>query len=281
MRLSDKYSFLTDYFTKALSDKKHPLPQSIVFYGSDFEAQYILANEIARFLNCTGDKSDNCECLNCKWIMDNSHPAVMTISKVDNKPEDDDSKTVISVKQSAMVKERLMNESEFHRVFIFCDRNEDGTVAGLNPLNFQADVANSLLKIIEEPQSGVTFIFITRYIEDLLPTIVSRSQCFFVPLMEDIRHDYSKITGLFENYWEFQRKDVFDISQKLQDAAKDSGIEAILESMQNYIFVILKSNPNQIDLIEHIKALESAKRQARAGIKPASILDDLCLRLIK
>lgn len=281
MLLSDKYPFLTDYFTKALSSEQHPLPQSIVFYGNDFSAQYTFAQEIARLLNCNEDKSDDCECLNCKWIRENTHPAVLTISKLDNKPEDDDSKTVISIRQSTLIKERLMADSEFHRVFIFCDRDEEGNISGLNQTNFQAETANSLLKIIEEPQNSVTFIFLTRYVQDLLPTIISRSQCFFVPSRNNVTYDYSPIKGIFENYWNFKRSDIFDISQKLQEAAKTSSPNQILDGIQNYILTILKENPKNIYLAEQIKILEDAKKQAQLGIKPANIFDELCLKLIK
>ena len=281
MLLSDKYPFLTNYFTEVLSSKERPLPQSILFYGNDLEAQYTLAKEIARFLNCKQDKADDCDCLNCKWIREDSHPAIMTISKQDNKPEDDDSKTVISSKQSALIKETLMNASEFHRVFIFCDRDDDGKIAGLNQINFQAETANSLLKIIEEPQPGVTFIFLTRYIDDLLATIISRSQCFFVPSKEQANFDYSAISNIFENYWDFERKDIFDISQKLQDLSKDIPTLTILENIQNYILNILKTNPKNIEFIQHIKHLEESKKQAKLGMKPAYIFDELCLNLIK
>ena len=281
MLLSDKYPFLTNYFTTALSSVSHPLPQSILFYGNDLNSQYIIAKEIARFLNCKNDKSDNCECLNCKWIRDNSHPEILTISKVDNKPEDDDSKTVISIKQSSMIKERLMTASEFHRVFIFCDRDDEGNIAGLNPLNFQADTANSLLKIIEEPQSGVTFIFLTRYIEDVLPTIISRSQCFFVPSLTNVDYDYSDISGIFENYWTFKRNDVFEVSQKLADKSKESSVSSVLSGIQNYILHVLKNNPKNIEFVNHIKIIENARTQARMGIKPQNIFDDICLKLIQ
>ena len=281
MLLSDKYPFLTNYFTEVLSSKERPLPQSILFYGNDLEAQYTLAKEIARFLNCKQDKADDCDCLNCKWIREDSHPAIMTISKQDNKPEDDDSKTVISLKQSALIKETLMNASEFHRVFIFCDRDDDGKIAGLNQINFQAETANSLLKIIEEPQPGVTFIFLTRYIDDLLATIISRSQCFFVPSKEQVNFDYSAISNIFENYWNFERKDIFDISQKLQDLNKEIPTLTILENIQNYILNILKTNPKNIEFIQHIKFLEESKKQAKLGMKPAYIFDELCLNLIK
>ncbi len=281
MRLSDKYPFLTSYLTQALTTASRPLPQTILLYGSDLNAQYILAKEIARFLNCLKDKADNCECLNCKWINEDSHPAVMTISRLDNKPEDDDSKTVISVKQSAMIKESLVTASEFHRVYIFCDRDEDGEISGLNRSNFQDETANSLLKIIEEPQPGVTFIFLTRYIDDLLSTIVSRSQCFFVPSKEEVIFDYSLISGLFENYWTFERKDVFDISQKLQDLSKEHSIAKVLDAIHCYVLAILKENPSNISLLEHVKIIEDCKRQSNLGTKPVGIFDDLCLKLIK
>lgn len=283
MLLSDRYPFLTNYFTQALTSNDRPLPQSILFYGNDLEAQYTLSKEIARLLNCQKDKTDDCDCLNCKWIREDSHPAVMTISRVDNKPEDDESKTVISIKQSAFIKETLVNASEFHRVFIFCDRDDEGNIAGLNQVNFQAETANSLLKIIEEPQPGVTFIFLCRYIDDLLSTIISRSQCFFVPagINEGVeRYNYKIIENIFTNYWDFERKDVFDISQKLQDLSKDAPVIKILESIQNYILTILKSNPRNTSFIEHIRILEDAKKQAKLGIKPTNIFDDLCLKLI-
>ena len=48
MLLSDKYPFLTKYFTEALSSNQRPLPQTILFYGNDLESQYTLAKEIAR-----------------------------------------------------------------------------------------------------------------------------------------------------------------------------------------------------------------------------------------
>ena len=281
MLLSDKYPFLTNYFTQALSAENRALPQSILFYGSDFDAQYTLANEIARLLNCKNDKSDDCECLNCKWIRENSHPAVLTISRIDNKPDDDESKTVISIKQSQMNKESLMSASEFHRVYIFCDRDDEGNISGLNPLNFQAETANSLLKIIEEPQPGVTFIFLTRYIDDVLSTIISRSQCFFVPSKKSVNYDFSAIEGVFTDYLSFERKDVFDISQKLQDMSKDTPIQTILDGIQNYILQLLKSNPRETELIKHIEFVEEAKKQARLGMRPINIFDDLCLKLIK
>ena len=121
----------------------------------------------------------------------------------------------------------------------------------------------------------------TRYVQDLLPTIVSRSQCFFVPSQNQVIYDYSSIKGIFEHYWEFKRSEVFDISQKLLDAEKEFGVNQILDGIQNYILEILKENPDNIGFIEHIQVLENAKKQARLGVKTINIFDDVCLKLIK
>ena len=147
MLLSDKYPFLTNYFTQALTTKDRALPQSLLFYGNDLESQYVLAKEIARILNCKSDKTDSCECINCKWIREETHPAVLTISRVDNKPEDDDSKTVISIKQSQMIKESLVSSSEFHRVYIFVTEMMMGIYKGLILLIFRLKQQIHCLKL--------------------------------------------------------------------------------------------------------------------------------------
>ncbi|MCQ2739984.1 MAG: hypothetical protein MJ237_07140 [bacterium] len=280
MLLSDKYPYLTDYFTKSLSSNRHPLPQSLIFYGSDFEAQYILANEIARFLNCKNNKEDDCECINCKWIKTNTHPAVLTVSPKDNKPEKDSSKTVVSLEQVHMIQEQLINSSEFHRVYIFCNRETDGNICGIDKIIFPETTANAMLKMIEEPQPGVTFIFLTKSIDNILSTIVSRSQCFFVPSKKTVDFGYENITEIFGNYWEFKRADAFDISIKLQELAEKLDTITVLNEMQNYILAVLKNNPQNMNLIKNIKDVELAKAQTNIGIKLVNVFDDLCLKLI-
>lgn len=281
MQLSDKYPFLTNYFSTMLNAEPLKVPQSILFWGSDFESQFKLSQEISRLLNCTGDKSDECNCLNCNWIRDNAHPAVQIISRIDNKPSDDESKTVISIKQAAQIKNTLITSSDFHRVFIFCDRSEEGDICGLNQNNFQEETANSLLKIIEEPSSKVTFIFLTRYKEDLLQTIISRSQCFYVPSYNRPTRDYSIINGVFTDYFNFKRKEAFDIAARLVEIGKEHGDLEILESIQNYMSAILKANPTMIKIISDIKQVEDAKRQITLNMNSQNVFENLCLEIIK
>lgn len=278
MLLSDNYPFLTNFFENSIANSR--LAHSLLFYGNDLQSQYTMALEIARLLNCTGDKSDNCECLNCKWIREGNHPAVLTISRKDSKPEDDTSKTVISTKQAEMVRNAIVTTSDYHRVYIFCDRDDEDNIKGLNQFNLQDAAANSLLKSIEEPSERITFIFLAQDKSDLISTIVSRCQCFFVPSKIKQEYSYDLVSEIFTNYWEFPRSDVFKISQKLVELSSEISATKILEQMQNYILTILKSNPHSQNFVEDIRAIEKAKTEFNIGMRPDIVFDELCLKLI-
>ena len=79
--IKEKYPFLMKYFNNGINSTGKNIAHCILFYGSDIQAQYDLALEVARMLNCTGDHTPDCQCLNCRWIRENNHPAVLTISK--------------------------------------------------------------------------------------------------------------------------------------------------------------------------------------------------------
>ena len=212
--LENKYPYLTNFFKTAIEQNR--LFHSLIFYGSNNYIQYAMALELARQLNCLEEGSDNCNCQNCRWIKENKHPAVMTISKIDNKT--DSSKTVISEDQINMVLDTLVNSSDYHRVFIFCDAEikqlksfeqreyeefkstgfmspqADGEEknwypSGINTTCLSTVAANAMLKSIEEPSSNVTFVFLTNNKDDLLQTIVSRSQAFSVPDAKSSNYD--------------------------------------------------------------------------------------------
>lgn len=278
MLLSDKYPFLTNFFENSIANSK--LAHSLLFYGNDLQSQYTLALEIARLLNCTGDKTDVCQCLNCKWIREGNHPAVLTISRKDSKPEDDSSKTVISIKQAEMVRNSIVTTSDYHRVYIFCDKDDDDNIKGLNQFNLQDAAANSLLKSIEEPSDNITFIFLAQDISDLISTIVSRCQGFFIPSKIKQEYSYDSITEIFTNYWEIPRSDAFKISQKLVDLSSEIPVNKILEQMQNYVLTVLKSNPRSQSFVEDVRAIEKAKTEFNIGMRPDIVFDELCLTLI-
>ena len=272
------------YFNNGINSTGKNIAHCILFYGSDIQAQYDLALEIARMLNCTGDHTPDCQCLNCKWIRENNHPAVLTISKVDNKPSDDNSKTVISIDQARMIKNDLLVTSDYHRVLIFCDKDKEGNVAGLNQLNFQADAANALLKTFEEPPSNTTFFFLTKDKSDMITTVVSRAQCFYVPSMQDEDRDFSFVKDAMDGYLELERNEVLDFNDKILDLAKMIEPQIVFTQMQNYIEFLLKANIDnlslKVKLIADLKAIEKAKQENSLNINIQTIVETLIFKLI-
>lgn len=286
--LKEKYQFLTEYFEECIKNPSQNTSHSILFYGQDIQAQYELATEIARLLNCREFQNETCRCVNCNWVNSKQHPAVLTISKIDNKPSDDESKTVISVKQSQMIKNSLTNTSDYHRVFIFCDaemQGENWLPKGLNKMNFQEETANSLLKIIEEPPENTTFFFLTRNKDDLIETIISRSQSFFVPSLNKSTKDYSHVEELLAGYPELERKTCLDLAQNLFNLSKELGSDKVLNGIQDYLLALLKSNlgnkPLQGKILSDLKSTELAKLQIENHIAPQLAFEGMCLELTK
>jgi len=282
--INEKYPFLMKYFNNGINSTGKNIAHCILFYGSDIQAQYDLALEVARMLNCTGDHTPDCQCLNCRWIRENNHPAVLTISKVDNKPSDDSSKTVISIDQARMIKNDLLVTSDYHRVLIFCDKDKEGNVAGLNQLNFQADAANALLKTFEEPPSNTTFFFLTKDKSDMITTVVSRAQCFYVPSMQDEDRDFEFVKDAMDGYLELERNEVLDFNDKILDLAKMIDPQIVFTQMQNYIEFLLKANIDnlalKVRLIADLKAIEKAKQENRLNINIQTIVETLSFKLI-
>ncbi len=282
--LDKYYPFLMKYFRDGILSADKSIAHCILFYGSDFETQYELALEIARLLNCSGTHSDDCQCLNCNWIRENKHPAVMTISKIDNKPSDDTSKTVISIDQARMIKNDLLVSSDYHRVLIFCDRDKDGNICGLNQQNFQEETSNALLKTFEEPPSNTTFIFLTKDKSDMINTVVSRSQCFYVPSKKDENREFSLVEDLMDGYLELERNEVLDFNNKLLDLLKENEPDIVFLQMQNYIYALLKSNLEdsvlKIKFLEDIKSVEKAKQEFKLNMNIQTIAETLSFKMI-
>ena len=282
--LEKKYPFLIKYFKSGVENPKKNIAHCILFYGTDLQAQYDLALEVARLLNCTGDRSPECSCLNCNWIRNNQHPAVLTISKVDNKSPNDVSKTVISIDQARTIKNDLLVTSEYHRVLIFCDKDKDGNILGLNENNFQVPTAIALLKTFEEPPLNKTFFFLTKDKTDMLSTIISRAQCFFVPSTLKDNRDFAIVKDTMDGYLELNRNKVLDLYDKMYSLTKENDSGEILNQIQNYMAELLKNALDnhilKLKLIKDINAVEHAKDELRLNMNIQTILENLAFALV-
>ncbi len=306
--LKDKFEYFTRYFENAVLNEKHKIPQSIILYGQDNLAQYYLAQDIARILNCKNSKEPDCTCINCSWIRNNQHPAVLTISKNDNKHSDDTTKKVISMKQTQSVNNSLINTSEYYRVFVFCDskitgltkfqtehlkdfaslgfklpHELDGGIWYPEPLTreiLQSEASNSLLKSIEEPPENVIFIFLTEDKEDLLETIVSRSQCFYIPSFLYQQYDTEFIKYFLKDYPDIKKADVLQLTQNFFEAKDDNGysFDYAVDCIQFYLKELIRNNIDNKAFVTKLRndiiELQKAKKQANSYVKPQIIMEN-------
>ena len=153
-------------FEKIFEYDTSRLAHSIILYGLNSQLSYEFALELARILNCTGDKSANCACWNCQNINSNQHPSVKTYSNLNNKTTSKESQNVITIEQIHQLCGEIAVSSEYKRVYIICgeEKNSDDNYSCL-PLTtdiLKGESANALLKSIEEPPKNTYFIFITK-----------------------------------------------------------------------------------------------------------------------
>lgn len=302
----NKFPFAYRYFSELINlvfENKRDFPQALIFEGADTKTQYLFALELARILNCTGDKSSTCECVNCKWIKSQTHPAINNVSEIHFKGEGDETKTVISAKQAREIEKNLVLSSDYHRFFIFFSSGEKEydpfELSDFQELNYSTDInfeikplnyntfhpttPNALLKSIEEPPKGVTFIFLTKSREDILPTIVSRCQCFKLSGLKE-KLNYSDILSMISNYPNIDYKNVFEISDNLQKYLKENSIsiELVLNKILEYLKDLMKQNPTMsVKINQDIKIINDAIKHQRANMADKLVLDTMFLRIAR
>ncbi len=289
--ISKKYPQLLGYFKDGIYDENKNISHCLLFWGPDIQSQCELALDVARLLNCSKDGSDNCDCLNCKWIREQAHPAVKIYTRLDFKEgsSDDDEtkgKKNINIGQAKSIISELSITSDYHRVYIFCDRDEEGNLLPLNQINFPEATSNALLKTFEEPPKNTTFIFLTKDKSDIISTVVSRAQSFFVPSVVSENQDYNLVEDFISNYWTTARNQVLEFENKMAASIVEHGAMVVFSQIQNYMLSMIKSNPQNkqlfYKLMEDMKSVEDAKRQI--SLTPAmniqTVVENLSFKMI-
>lgn len=72
---------ITDILQNEISYNPPSLAHSMIFYGSRYTGRLSAALETARLLNCTKEKSDDCNCLNCTAIRDLTFNGLIVLSR--------------------------------------------------------------------------------------------------------------------------------------------------------------------------------------------------------
>ncbi|WP_128896613.1 AAA family ATPase [Longirhabdus pacifica] len=145
------------------------LSHAYLFSGVPGTPKDDMAIVFAQAMFCLLHDDDACgECMECKKIEHGNH-ANINILKSDT--------SSIKIDEIRDIKQKLelkLSESE-KKVFIITDADKMTTPA-----------ANSMLKFLEEPASGIIFILTTSNMKSILPTIRSRSQWVPLAVMSNI-----------------------------------------------------------------------------------------------
>lgn len=198
------------------------LSHAYIFRGKNTNQLYNEALFLAQLINCEQltELQEPCQqCMHCKWIQNNSHPAVTTVSRLTALTDEDLSKSKSTKTQPTQIKtgqidtllHTLALSSPYNRVVIFTDaevikahtketenvigdfpppiewreqQSDDTFTLKWLPLDshiLNASSANKMLKTLEEPSAKTLFIFLAAEEEQLLDTIVSR--CQIVPFV--------------------------------------------------------------------------------------------------
>lgn len=289
--ISKKYPQLLEYFKSGIYVENKNISHCLLFWGPDIQSQCELALDVARLLNCSKDGNDSCDCLNCKWVREQTHPAVKIYTRLDFKEgssdeEETKGKKNINIAQAKSIISELSITSDYHRVYIFCDRDEEGNLLPLNQINFPEATSNALLKTFEEPPKNTTFIFLTKDKSDIISTVVSRAQSFFVPSVVIENQEYNLVEDFISNYWTTGRNQVLDFENKMSALIAEHGAMVVFSQIQNYLLSMIKTNSQNKPLfykfMDDMKSVEDAKRQI--SLTPAmniqTVVENLSFKMI-
>lgn len=186
------------------------VPHAMLLLGPEGSGALALAVAFAQYINCTGERrdGDSCgECPQCRQYAKLSHPDLHFVYPiVKNSDGSGDSEMFASQWRSMFgqsiyfglqqwldslggKKQGIISKDDavaIHRK-LSLNSYEGGTQVMIiwRPELMNDTASNRLLKILEEPPSNTIFILVSESSQDILPTILSRTQVLKVPPIDD------------------------------------------------------------------------------------------------
>lgn len=141
---------------------KNP-PQVILFEGGSKELRMAIAKHWACLYNCLHSSTPCYSCVPCLEIANDISPDFLLFNGLEGSIKIDEMRAIKPLVANAPAELK-------HRIVLFYEAN-----------SFTVEAANSLLKILEEPNNTTSFIFTVSQREKLLQTLVSRSTVLSLP----------------------------------------------------------------------------------------------------
>lgn len=182
-----------------------------LFLGEEGTGNLPLALAYAQFISCTDrQENDSCgKCSSCKKFQKLIHPdlhfvfPVATSKKI---TKDAVSDSYISEWRALLIESPYIKLTQWYDYIglenkqgIINTEEGDNIIRKLNLKSFESDykvmiiwmpekmnisTANKLLKLVEEPPPMTVFLFVAETIEEIMPTILSRTQLIKIPRID-------------------------------------------------------------------------------------------------
>jgi DNA polymerase-3 subunit delta' len=194
--------------------KEQRISHSQLFLGPEGSGNLALAIAYAQYICCTNkEDGESCNaCPSCTKYQKLIHPdlhfvfPVNTTNEITDKPVSDDFigkwreiitenpylnlnqwYDVIGIENKQGLISKPESEAILHKLNLKSFESDYKIMIIWHPEKMNAPAANSLLKMIEEPPAKTIFLLVSNSTENILPTILSRSQIVKIPKIEDIK----------------------------------------------------------------------------------------------
>ena len=241
-------NIIVEAIKKSISLDK--IPNAYLFTGIRGVGKTTIARILAKSLNCTNLKKNDClknKCENCVQISESRHIDVLEMDAA--------SKTGVDDVRDLIEFSRYGPTSSKYKIFIIDE---------VHMLSKQA--FNALLKTLEEPPSYLKFIFATTEVNKLPVTVLSRCQRFDL-----MRITFEEMLNFLKNVTSKEKKylndDILKLIVKISEGSVRDGL-----SLLDRIFLSDNENSKKLDL---------KNAQEIFGYYDKSYLLDLVFELLK
>jgi DNA polymerase-3 subunit delta' len=213
--------------------KEQRISHSQLFLGPEGSGNLALAIAYAQYICCTNkEDGESCnECPSCTKYQKLIHPdlhfvfPVNTTNEIAEKPVSDN---FIAKWRASVLENPYLEINQWYDIIgienkqgLISIYESKAIISKLNLKSFESDykimiiwhpekmnapAANKLLKMIEEPPAKTIFLLVTNSTENILPTILSRSQIVKIPKIEDI-----KLAAFIKKKYELPDKKIDEI----------------------------------------------------------------------
>lgn len=250
------------------------ISHTLLFYGREGSENLSLAIAYAQYISCTNRQKfnlddeeiigDSCgECPSCKKFSHLAHPDLHFIYPVATTKEISSKPTSIQFskhwREFVIEKKGYFNENEWYskigienkqgRIGVE-DANDINNLASTTPYESPYNIiiiwlaeklyhaaAPKLLKILEEPPTNTLFFLISQDMDQILKTILSRTQLIKIP-----RHTNDEIRYWLKNYFQL-------------DSEKIDYVVNLSEGNMKDVFELLENNHSGADLLNDFREL--------------------------